>query len=43
MLKTADMIDDSGVRSPRKGEIGNVTNKQINLNREGREWTDRMH
>ena len=36
MFKTADMIDDSGVRSTRKGEISNVTNKQIDLNRERR-------
>ena len=31
MFKTADMIDDSRVRSTRKGEISNVTNKQIDL------------
>ena len=41
MFKTADMIDDSGVRSTRKGEISNVTNKQIDLNRE-RRGTDGM-
>ena len=41
MFKTADMIDDSRVRSTRKGEISNVTNKQIDLNRE-RRGTDRM-
>ena len=40
-FKTADMIDDSGVRSTRKGEISNVTNKQIDLNRE-RRGTDGM-
>ena len=41
MFKTADMIDDSRVRSTRKGEISNVTNKQIDLNRE-RRGTDGM-
>ena len=35
------MIDDSRVRSTRKGEISNVTNKQIDLNRE-RRGTDGM-
>ena len=34
MFKTADMIGDSGVRSTRKGEISNIMNKQIDLNRE---------
>ena len=41
MFKTADMIDDRGVRSTRKGEISNLTNKQIDLKRE-RRGTDRM-
>ena len=41
MFKTADMIDDIGLRSTRKGEISNVTNKQIDLNRE-RRGTDGM-
>ena len=41
MFKTADMIDDSGVLSTRKGEISKVTNKQIDLNRE-RRGTDGM-
>ena len=41
MFKTADMIGDSGVRSTRKGEISNIMNKQIDLNRE-RSGTDRM-
>ena len=41
MFKTADMIDDSGVGSTRKGEISNETNKQIDLNRE-RRGTDEM-
>ena len=41
MFKTADVIDDSRVRSTRKGEISNVTNKQIDLNRE-RRGTDGM-
>ena len=36
MFKTADMIGDSGVRSTRKGEISNIMNKQIDLNREPR-------
>ena len=34
MFKTANMIGDSGVRSTRKGEISNIMNKQIDLNRE---------
>ena len=41
MFKTADMIGDSGVRSTRKGEISNIMNKQIDLNRELR-GTDGM-
>ena len=41
MFKTADMIGDSGVRSTRKGEISNIMNKQIDLNREPR-GMDRM-
>ena len=41
MFKTADMIDDSGVRSTRNGEITNVMNKQIDLNRK-RRGTDGM-